>query len=66
MSAELIAARFAAEILALRDYLELVDEEIEQRFFDRPEVEATVRLCAQPSQSLRCIERTCQSRMVQP
>jgi hypothetical protein len=29
VSAELIAARFAAEILALKDHLEFVDEEIE-------------------------------------
>jgi hypothetical protein len=29
--------------LALKDHFEFVVEEIEQRFLDRPEVEATVR-----------------------
>jgi hypothetical protein len=47
LSAELIAARIAdelaAEILALKDHLELVDEEIEQRSLDRPEVEVPAR-----------------------
>jgi transposase len=40
LPAESIAARIvaelAAEILALKEHIELIDEEIEQRFFDRP------------------------------
>ncbi|HET7271335.1 MAG TPA: hypothetical protein VFI90_09645 [Rubrobacter sp.] len=46
LPAELVAARivaeFAAEVLALKDRIELVDEQIERRFFDRPEAEFLV------------------------
>jgi hypothetical protein len=38
-----IAAELAAEILALKDHLELVDEEIEQRSRDCLEVEVPAR-----------------------
>ena len=48
LPAESIAARIVAElateILALKDRIELVDEEIEQRFFDRPEAKVLVSL----------------------
>jgi transposase len=48
LPAESIAARIvaelAAEILALKDHIELIDEEIEQRFFDRPEAEVLASL----------------------
>jgi transposase len=48
LPAESIAARIvaelAAEILALKNRIELVDEEIEQRFSDRPEAEVLVSL----------------------
>jgi transposase len=48
LPAESIAARIvaelAAEILALKDHIELIDEEIEQRFFDRPEAEILASL----------------------
>ena len=48
LPAESIAARIvaelAAEILALKDRIELIDEEIEQRFFDRPEAEVLASL----------------------
>lgn len=48
LPAESIAARIvaelAAEILVLKDHIELRDEEIEQRFFDRPEAEVLVSL----------------------
>ena len=48
LPAESIAARLvadlAAEILALKDHIELMDEEIEQRFFDRPEAEVLASL----------------------
>ena len=39
-----IVAELAAEILALKDHIELIDEEIEQRFFDRPEAEILASL----------------------
>lgn len=39
-----IVAELAAEILALKDRIELIDEEIEQRFFDRPEAEILASL----------------------
>jgi hypothetical protein len=39
-----IVAEFAAEVLALKDRIELVDEEIERRFFDRPEAEILASL----------------------
>src|SRR3954447_16881470 len=39
-----IVAELAAEILALKDNIELIDEEIEQRFFDRPEAEILASL----------------------
>lgn len=42
--ADRIVAELAAEILALKDHIELVDEEIEQRFFDRPEAEVLASL----------------------
>ena len=48
LPAESIAARIVAElateILALKDRIELVDEEIERRFFDRPEAKVLVSL----------------------
>ncbi len=48
LPAESIAARIvaelAAEVLALKDRIELVDEEIERRFFDRPEAEILASL----------------------
>jgi len=48
LPAESIAARIvselAAEILALKDHIELIDEEIEERFFDRPEAEVLASL----------------------
>ena len=48
LPAESIAARLvaelAAETLALKDHIELIDEEIEQRFFDRPEAEVLASL----------------------
>ena len=48
LPAESIAARIvaelAAEILALKDHIEIIDKEIEQRFFDRPEAEVLVSL----------------------
>jgi transposase len=48
LSAESIAARIvaelAAEVLALKDRIELVDEQIEQQFFDRPEAEILASL----------------------
>jgi len=48
LPAESIAARLvaelAAEILALKDHIELIDEEIEQRFFARPEAEVLASL----------------------
>jgi len=48
LPAESIAARIvaelAAEILALKDRIELIDEEIEQRFFDRPQAEVLASL----------------------
>jgi transposase len=39
-----IVADLAAEVLALKDRIELIDEEIEQRFFDRPEAEILASL----------------------
>ena len=39
-----IVAELAAEVLALKDHIELIDEEIEQRFFDRPEAEILASL----------------------
>jgi len=39
-----IVAELAAEILALKDHIKLMDEEIEQRFFDRPEAEILASL----------------------
>ena len=39
-----IVAELAAEILALKDHIELIDEEIEQRFFNRPEAEILASL----------------------
>jgi transposase len=39
-----IVAELAAEILALKGHIELIDEEIEQRFFDRPEAEILASL----------------------
>jgi transposase len=39
-----IVAELAAEILALKDRIELINEEIEQRFFDRPEAEILASL----------------------
>jgi transposase len=39
-----VVAELAAEILALKDHIELIDEEIEQRFFDRPEAEILASL----------------------
>jgi len=39
-----IVAELAAEVLALKDHIELIDEEIEQRFFDRPEAEVLASL----------------------
>jgi transposase len=48
LPAESIAARIvaelAAEILALKDHIELVDEQIERHFFDRPEAEILASL----------------------
>lgn len=48
LPAESIAARIVAElaveILALKDQIELMDKEIEQRFFARPEAEVLVSL----------------------
>ncbi len=48
LPAEPIAARIvgelATEILALKDHIEFIDEEIEQRFFDRPEAEILASL----------------------
>jgi len=48
LPAESIAARIvaelAAEILALKDRIELVDEQIERRFFDRPEAKILASL----------------------
>lgn len=48
LPAESIAARIvaelAAEVLALKDHIELIDKEIERRFFDRPEAEVLVSL----------------------
>jgi transposase len=39
-----IVAELAAEILALKDRIEDIDEEIERRFFDRPEAEILASL----------------------
>ncbi len=39
-----IVAELAVEILALKDHIEFIDKEIEQRFFDRPEAEVLVSL----------------------
>lgn len=39
-----VVAELAAEILALKDHIELIDEEIEQRFFDRPEAKILASL----------------------
>jgi transposase len=39
-----IVAELAAEILALKDHIENIDEEIEQRFFARPEAEVLASL----------------------
>jgi transposase len=39
-----VVAELAAEILALKDRIELMDKEIEQRFFDRPEAEVLASL----------------------
>ena len=39
-----VVAELAAEVLVLKDRIELVDEEIEQRFFDRPEAEILASL----------------------
>lgn len=39
-----IVAELAAEILALKEHIELIDEEIEQRFFERPEAEVLASL----------------------
>jgi transposase len=39
-----LVAELAAETLALKDHIELIDEEIEQRFFDRPEAEVLASL----------------------
>ena len=39
-----IVAELAAEILALKDHIELIDKEIEQRFFNRPEAEILASL----------------------
>ncbi len=48
LPAESIAARIvaelASEVLALKDHIEFIDEEIERRFFDRPEAEVLVSL----------------------
>ena len=48
LPAESIAARIvaelAAEILALKEHIELIDEEIEQRFFDRPQAKILASL----------------------
>jgi transposase len=48
LPAEPVAARIvkelAAEVLALKDRIELVDEEIERRFFERPEAEILASL----------------------
>jgi transposase len=48
LPAESIAARIvaelAAEVLALKDRIEFVDEEIERRFFERPEAEILASL----------------------
>ena len=48
LPAESIAARIvgelAAEVLALKDHIELIDEQIERRFFDRPEAEILASL----------------------
>lgn len=48
LPAESVAARvvaeLAAEILTLKDHIENIDEEIEQRFFDRPEAEVLASL----------------------
>ena len=39
-----IVAELAAEVLALKDRIELVDEEIERRFFERPEAKILASL----------------------
>lgn len=39
-----VVAELAAEILALKNHIELIDEEIEQRFFVRPEAEVLASL----------------------
>jgi transposase len=48
LPAESIAARIVAElaveVLALKNHIELIDKEIEQRFFDRPEAEVLASL----------------------
>ena len=48
LPAESIAARIvaelAAEILALKDHIEIIDKEIERRFFERPEAEILASL----------------------
>jgi transposase len=39
-----VVAELVAEVLALKDRIELVDEHIERRFFDRPEAEILASL----------------------
>ena len=39
-----IVSELATEILALKDHIELMDKEIEERFFDRPEAEVLASL----------------------
>lgn len=39
-----IVAELAAEVLALKDQIELIDKEIEQRFLDRPEARVLISL----------------------
>jgi transposase len=40
-----VVAELAAEILALKDHIEFIDEEIKRRFFDHPEAEVLARAC---------------------
>ncbi len=40
-----IVAELAAEILALKERIESIDEEIGQRFFARPEAQILIREC---------------------
>lgn len=39
-----VVAELAVEVLALKDHIELMDKEIKQRFFDRPEAEILTSL----------------------